>query len=413
MRSLLRKLTKRDWVVALGLGLLAALMMFQYWGPPVRFTDPDALFYQAQSEEVRGSARQAALEEVFGSDLATELKEGERDEPAAELKVSNSAWVEYSSRFYRRRWTLPVTAAAVSPVLGDGTLETLTLTFYVVGTMLLYLLLRRRFGTLVSVLVTAATLLLPPLRLVASNGLTDSLGLTLLIAALLCASLVLERGRRWLWAWVAVILLLSFTRDLTLVLLVTAAWLALRLRTPTSYLLLGSGFLASLPAPLLAGAPFRENLAYVIDDYAIPTDSSWGYVIDRYPGQLWETISGDFTYPLEFAFPAPMFLELAVIVAGAVTLFAIRSREDLYFSMMRAALLGAALTILISVNFTQWRLELAMLPSIAVGVALLAELIIARLPGRLGGERLRALDLSLPQAPAGWDGAASPTRKPS
>lgn len=382
---------RRDWIVALALGLLAALMMFQYWGPPVHFTDPDALFYQAQSEEVRGSSRQAALDRVFGSDLAAELKEGERGDPVAELKVSNPAWVEYSSQFYRRRWTVPAAAAAVHPVLGDGSLENLTLAFYVVGTMLLYLLLRRRFGTLVSALVTAATLLLPPLRLVASNGLTDSLGLMLLIAGLLCASLTLERGRRWLWAWAAVVLVLSFTRDLTLVLVIAAAWLALQMRTRTSYLLLGSGFLASLPAPLLVGAPVRENLAYVVDDYTIPVDSSWGYVLDRYPGQLWETVSKDFTYPLEFAFPAPMFLELAVIVAGAVTLFAVRS-DDPYVGMMRAALAGAALTILISVNFTQWRLELAMLPSVAVGVAILTTLVIARLPARLGGELLRNLD---------------------
>ena len=107
MKGLVHWFSARDWAIALLLGVIAAILMAQYWGPPVHFIDPDALFYQAQTEEVRGEGRQEALNQVFASDLADELKEGEADIPPAERKVDNAEWVEYSSQFYRRRWTLP------------------------------------------------------------------------------------------------------------------------------------------------------------------------------------------------------------------------------------------------------------------------------------------------------------------
>lgn len=378
----MRRLAARDYLIALALGAIAAVLMFQYWGPPTRYLDPDVLFYQAQAEEVRGEPRVEALRSVFASDLATELEEAEADIPPRLRTADNLEWVEYSAQFYRRRWSLPVATAALTPVLGDESLETLALVGYVVGTMLLYVLLRRRFSRFISAAVTLATLLLPPLRLVASLGMTDSWGLALLIAGLICASLALERGRRWLLPWVAIVLVLSFTRDFTIVLVLATAWIAVQQRTRIATALAASGFIASVPAPLIAGAPLRENLAYVIDGYRIPTDTSWGFVISHYPGQLWDVVSHDLTYPLDFAFPGPafMFPELLVIVAGAVALAVVPARGDSFVSLMRAAFVGGALTILISVNYTSWRLELAMLPAIAVGVALLSEQLLAALP---------------------------------
>jgi len=376
----------RDLLIALALGAVAALAMFQYWGAPTHFLDPDALFYQAQTEEVRGTPRVEALRRVFASDLATQLRRAERDLPRRLRTADNREWVEYSARFYRRRWTVPAAAAALTPALGDEALETVALLGYVAGTMLLYLLLRRRFRPLVSGAVTVASLGLPPLRLIASLGLTDSWGLALLIAGLLCASLALEHGRRWLLPWIAVTLLLSFTRDFTIVLVAAAAWTAISQRTRIAAALAVSGLLASVPAPLIAGAPLRENLAYVIEGYHIPADTSWGFIASHYPGQLLDVIGEDLTYPLEFAFPAsiPMFAELLVIVLGAVALIAMRRRGDPFFGLMRGALAGGALTILISINYTGWRLELAMLPAVAVGVAMLAEYLLGRLPGPLG-----------------------------
>jgi hypothetical protein len=57
--------------------------------------------------------------------------------------------------------------------------------------------------------------------------------------------------------------------------------------------LFGAGLAASLPAPLLFGAPLRDQLAYVIDDFAIPKDTSWGYILSLYPGQAARTVYYD------------------------------------------------------------------------------------------------------------------------
>jgi hypothetical protein len=157
------------------------------------------------------------------------------------------------------------------------------------------------------------------------------------------------------------------------VLVLAAGWLAVKTRTRTAIALAGSGLIASLPAPLIAGTPLRENLAYVIDDYAVPHDASWGFVLSHYPSQMLDVIGRDLTYPFDFSFPPPMLLALLLALAGFAALALLAPRDDPFYALMRAALVGGALTILVSINFTNWRLELALLPPAAVGVALLAE----------------------------------------
>jgi hypothetical protein len=377
--------TARDILVALAVGAVAALLMFHRWGPPT-YWESDGLFYEAQKHEVEGQPRQAALREVFASSLASELKSQEADEPASQRNISNPEWVHYSARFYRRRWAIPAAAAALDPLFGVDSLKNVALLGYVAATALLYLLLRCRFGTRLSMGIALASLLLPPVRHAAAEPSTDSWGLALLIAGLICAWLVIDRGKRWLAPWVLVILVLSFTRDLTIVLVITACWLAFRLRTRASIALALTGIAASIPAPLVAGAPFRENLAYVIDDFRVPTDTSWSYVLSHYPGGLLDVVRHDFTYPFDFSFPPPMVFGLLVILASFLTLVMLPARGDPFISLMRAALAGGAITILLSINFTNWRLELAMLPSAAVGLALLIQLAMARLrPEGQGG----------------------------
>lgn len=374
----------RDAIVALGIGLLAALAVLPFWGPPTEW-EPDGLFYEAQKIEVQGEPRQAALREVFASERAQPLREREAGIPPPRRRIGNAEWVEYSSQFYRRRWAVPVAAAAVDPVFGVDSLEIVALLGFVAAMALVYLLLRLRFSASISAALAVACMLMPPIREIASDPGTDTWGLALLLAGLISAILALERDRRWLAPWVAAVLLLSFTRDLTVVLVLAAAWVALRQRSRRAVALAASGAIAALPAPLLAGAPARENFAYVIDDYRVPVDASWGYVADHYPAQLWSVIDGNLTYPLDSVFPLAMFAVLALSVAGWVALFAIRPRGDAYFALMRAALVGGALTIAISANYTGWRLELAMLPPTVVGIALLA----ARVSDRLGELRAR------------------------
>jgi hypothetical protein len=376
---MLKRRPGRDLLVALAVGLFAALVMASNWTAPT-FWESDGLFYEAQKQEVEGVPRWQALHSVFASDLASQLKEAESDEPPRLRRIGNPAWVNYSSRFYRRRWAIPVAAAAVDPLFGTDSLKRIASLGFVAAAVLLYLLLRRRFGMLISSGVAVGCLLLPPLRHAGTEPSTDSWGLALLCAGLICASLTVDRGRRWLIPWVATIVVLSFTRDLTIVLVAAAAWLAFRQRTRTAVALLGSGVLASIPAPLVAGAPFRENLAYVIADYRVPHDTSWGFLLGRYPGRLVDVIGEDLAYPFKFAIPYPMVLALLLILAGFVALVVLPGRGDSFVTLMRGAFVGGVLTIVFSINFTNWRLELALLPAAAVGVAMLAQLLLAAIP---------------------------------
>lgn len=373
----------KDALIALAVAILAALILSPDWRQPT-FWETDGLFYEAQKEEVEGTPRMQALHQVFASHLADELKREERDIAPADRKVKSERWIEYSARFYRRRWTVPIAAAAVTPVFGHNALEKVALAGFVAVAALLFLLLRRRFGLGVSVGVTLACILLPPLRHAGTEPSTDSWGLALLIAGLLCASLAVERDSRWLIPWTLVVVVLSFTRDLTVVLVLAAAWLAIRTRGRTAIALAGTGLLASLPAPLIAGTPVRENLAYVIDGYEVPRDASWGFVLSHYPGQLADVIGRDLAYPFDFAFPPPMVLALLLALAGFAAILLLAPKGDPFFGLMHGAFAGGLLSILISINFTNWRLELACLPAAAVGVALLAERLLA-LPSREGG----------------------------
>ncbi len=90
-------------------------------------------------------------------------------------------------------------------------------------------------------------------------------------------------GYGWLPAWMVLVLVLSFTRDANVVLIAATGWLALRERSRRSIALLATGVLASLPAPLLFAAPFRDNLAYAFNAYRVPTDTSWNSILSEYP----------------------------------------------------------------------------------------------------------------------------------
>ena len=103
---------RRADVAALAILLvLAVALTWSPWrsGPPQ--WKPDALFYQAQVEEVRGLGHAAALRKVFGGPLAAPRREREVGLPASERRVTSAEWVSFSSQFYRRRWVVPAAAA--------------------------------------------------------------------------------------------------------------------------------------------------------------------------------------------------------------------------------------------------------------------------------------------------------------
>ncbi len=118
----------------------------------------------------------------------------------------------------------------------------------------------------------------------------------------------------------------------------------------------------------------RDNLAYVIAGYNIPDDSSWSYVASGYLDQLWRTISTDLTYPVDFnpLVGAVLYLGLALAAAALVALVLRPSRGDPYFSLMKAAIPGSIVLLLLANNPQAYRLELVLVPMAAVGLAVLA-----------------------------------------
>lgn len=363
---------RRDLLVTIALLAFGILVVLPYTGPDVRWA-PDSLFYMAQKREVQGEGRADALREVFASDGAAELKRKERDLPPALRRIGNPAWQTYSSRFYRRRWTVPVLAAALQPVAGQRSIEDPSLVGWALLAPLLYLLLRRRFAPGVSVVVSVFCTVLPPVFYVGPVPSTDLLALSLLIAALLAAWQVRVAGLGWLAAWIVLVLVLSFTRDANIVLIAATGWLALRERSRRSIALVATGVLASLPAPLLFAAPFRDNLAYTFNAYRVPTDTSWSSILSEYPHQIASVFRHDLAYPLDQAVPPLAFVMGALVLIGLVKLYVLSDRDDPFLILARGAGLGSLVTVLIAANYSNGRLELVLIPAIAAGLGMLAE----------------------------------------
>ena len=367
----------RDGVIVVALftfGVLIALPHF--WESPQ--WNPDALFYQAQIHELQGEGRYQALDRVFASNLATREKTRESTLPPSLQRIDNPAWVDYSSRFYRRRWTVPLLADAISPVGGTNSLEYVSLIGFALIAPFGYLLLRTRFRPLVSAASAVFCSLLPPLLALAPHPNTDTWGLALLLAALIVALRLHTGGMRWLPLWILVILALSFTRDETIVAITAVAWLAFANRSRVMAWATATGVMASLIAPLLFSSPIKENLAYVLNDYRISAHASWSHILSEYPSALGTLIKLDFRYPVESAVPVLTFVMGIVVLGGLAMLLFRRKERGPLARLARGSLVGAVITILVSVNYTAMRLELVFVPAVAVGIGLLLEYLLAR-----------------------------------
>ena len=165
---------------------------------------------------------------------------------------------------------MPALGAAVEPVFGTDSLQLVSLIGYVLIGPMVFLLLRRRFGALVSAAAALVCIGLPSLRFWSAQPLTDSFAVALEALGLLAAVLVLDRGRRWLPLWFAAVLLLAFTRDATIVLVGAAAWVAVTQRSKRAVALLVTGVVAAVPAPLIFGAPLQRSLALVVSGFQVP-----------------------------------------------------------------------------------------------------------------------------------------------
>lgn len=368
----------RGWLSAVAIMALALVSLSPYLRGPVHWT-PDGLFYQAQVYELQGMSQSAAIQREFSSQAASDVARI----PAVAI-VASRRWDRYTARFFRRRWLVPLMAAGLYPIAGERSLLLASILGYVVVGVALLALLRRRFSPEVSVVVAAACLLLSAVRLWSAVPLTDSWGLALEAAALLFALLALERGGAWIAAWVASMIALSFTRDATVVVLVAVLWVTLRTRTRRSGLVLLSGIAASLPAPVLFGAPLVQQLCFVFHSFHVPSIVSWSYVGAHYPGAAWSVVRDDVRYLADHALVSVVLLAATayMVIAGA--------RSDPFFMLARAALVGAVISLALLPNYTAMRLELVFVPSIAIALAFTAR----RLLNLLGSSRPRGLRLS-------------------
>lgn len=371
-------------ILAAVLAATALLAVASSLSGPARWS-PDGLFYQARVYEIRdGLSQQAALTKAFEGPLGARLRAIDPD------RSGNPDWVAYNAKFYERRVTVPLAAAALTPAAGDRAILDVSLAGYVVAVLALYwLLLLLRFRLVVAAGVTLATIFLPALTHHAQFPLTDSWGLALEIIAFAGAVLALRRGPRWLALWVAAIVLLSLTRDSMWIPVLAAVFLAVFQRSRTTLWLAVSGVLAAVPAFVAVKVPMRELLAQMLNGLQPAPDLSWGTIAGRYPGAIVDLLQADGGYVRDGAFYSALYLLiglglLVVLARGA-------NRGPATLLMLGGALAGIAYVLVVPV-FSAFRLELVLVPMAAFGLALGAEKVAARVtaPVRLGAPKRKS-----------------------
>ncbi len=362
-----------DAVALIALTVLGALLISPQLGPHVR-PSPDILFYEAQKRELLGTDAQTAREEVFTSRFAVPLIADEQELSPDDRRVANPAWREYSAKIYRRRWVVPALAAGLDPVFGDQSLEIPALIGWLILGPLLYLFLRPRFAPTVSAAVSALCVILPPMFDFGPSAGTDVLALSLVVAALACLWKLRSGAVGWFAAWFGLAAVIAFTRDAGPALIGAAGWLAVAERSRIAAAAGLAAAAASVPPLVAFGAPLQSQLAYILNDFRIPEETSWGSILHDYPGGLADVVKSDLGYPLGRTAGPLMYALAAVITFALIRLYATSRDRDPLLDIARGAGLGGLLTILITVNDTNLRLELIFVPVIAVALAALAEL---------------------------------------
>jgi hypothetical protein len=343
------------------LAVAAAAVAAVLWSQPTRWM-PDGYFYRAQVLRILGADKEEALETVFQGRLTLEDRRAEAGRLPYQRKLSNPEWVRESAQFYERRRVVPLLAAPLDGPLGPSGLRFVSLAGYVLLAPLLYLLLRLWLPLRIAFpAAAAAALAVEPLRTWSSSPLTDSFGLALMTAALACGCLTLTRSPRWLAGWAAAILVLGFTRDLTVVVVGAAALAFLVERTRRTGALAAAGIVAAAPAPLVFGVPLRAAISYPLNGYYPLEHPSWSFIGDRYVDGVQALVKSDLTYLGE----RPL---VALLLVGGTAAIVLLRPPGPARTLVWSAVPAALGYVLLTPNFTHFRLELAFLPFAALGL---------------------------------------------
>jgi hypothetical protein len=383
MRSLAVRL-----IVAVALAAIALLGVGGSFSGPARWS-PDGLFYQARVYEIHDGLTQTdALRKAFQGPLGARLRTIDPD------RSGSQQWVAYNARFYERRVTVPLAAAALTPAAGDRAILDVSIAGYVVAILALYwLLLLLGFRLPVAAGVAVATIFLPALTHHAQFPLTDSWGLALEIIAFAGAVLALRRGPRWLALWFVAIVLLSLTRDSMWIPVLAAGLLALIHRTRPAVWLAATGVAAALPAVIAIPVPMRELLAQMTNGLMPAPDTGWAHIAGQYPSAIVDLLQADGGFVRDGAWYSALYL-----LAGLALLFVLgrAARGGQEMTLLKAGALISIAYILVVPVFSAFRLELVLVPMAATGLCLAAQWAAERLalpakvaahapPGRLAG----------------------------
>ncbi len=339
-------------------------------GPP-RWS-PDGLFYQARVYELRdGMAKPDALRRAFGGPLGAHLRSIDPERSGSPL------WVAYNARFYERRVAVPFLASLATPLAGDRALLDVSLAGYVAAVLAVFwLLLAAGFRQRIAVGAALATALVPTLTFHASLPLTDSWGLALEASALATAVLALRRRQAaWLVPWALLLLALGFTRDSAWIPVLAVCGLALVQRSRIATMLAGTGLAAAIVPVLLVSVPMRELLAQMTNGAMPAPDDSWATVLGRYPAAMTDLLQADGGFVRDGAWGSALYL--LVGLASLLVLWTAGRRDEISTLMAAGAVAGALYVIAVPV-FSQFRLELTLVPMAAFGLATAATAVLDR-----------------------------------
>jgi hypothetical protein len=202
-----------------------------------------------------------------------------------------------------------------------------------------------------------------------------------MMTAFSAAILAFDRGLRWLPLWIGALAVLAFTRDTTWIPILAVGWCALRYRSRVPVTLFLTGVAAAVPAVVLYETPVRDLLALLVNGSEPSRDTSWGFILGNYPGAVVDLVRSNVGFLRRGEWYTALYLVGGVV--ALLTLFWRRpSLRDTTTNLLAAASVFGLAYVLAAPVFSAFRLELVFVPMAAFGLALTAELSLARLAAR-------------------------------